>query len=161
MKDKLRILMQNENLSASRLADILEIKPAGVSHILSGRNNPSYELVCKIVNRFPQINPYWLLGDSDKMYNDTTGYATVPATENGKTSAQPMPTGNSLFDSLTSTTGEAKQTQSPDGIATSVQTPTTSPTAQPNIGDCGGSSDIERIIIAYKNGTFASYLPKK
>lgn len=160
MKDKLRILMQNENLSASRLADILEIKPAGVSHILSGRNNPSYELVCKIVNRFPQINPYWLLGDSDKMYNDTAGSANPTPDGNGSPSAQPIPTG-SLFDSLTPTTGNAQQPTSPDGIATSAQAMTTSPTAQPSIDDCGGSSDIERIIIAYKNGTFASYLPKK
>ena len=58
MKEKLRILIQSENLTASKLAEILEIKPAGVSHILSGRNNPSFELICKLVNRFPQINPY-------------------------------------------------------------------------------------------------------
>lgn len=160
MKDKLRILMQNENLSASRLADILEIKPAGVSHILSGRNNPSYELVCKIVNRFPQINPYWLLGDSDKMYNDTAGSANPTPDGNGSPSAQPIPTG-SLFDSLTPATGNAQQPTSPDGIASSAQAMTTSPTTQPSVGDCGGSSDIERIIIAYKDGTFASYLPKK
>lgn len=160
MKDKLRILMQNENLSASRLADILEIKPAGVSHILSGRNNPSYELVCKIVNRFPKINPYWLLGDSDKMYNDTAGSANPTPDGNSSPSAQPIPTG-SLFDSLTPATGNAQQPTPPDGIASSAQAMTTSPTTQPSIGDCGGSSDIERIIIAYKNGTFASYLPKK
>lgn len=160
MRDKLRILMQNENLSASRLADILEIKPAGISHILSGRNNPSYELVCKIVNRFPKINPYWLLGDSDKMYNDTAGSANLTPNGNGSPSAQSMST-NSLFASLTPTTGNAQQSASPEVILPSTQATTISPTAQPSIGDSAGSSDIERIIIAYKNGTFASYLPKK
>jgi transcriptional regulator with XRE-family HTH domain len=69
MDKKLRILMQNENLTASKLADILDIKPAAVSHILSGRNKPSFELICKLVNRFPRINPYWLLGDAEEMLN--------------------------------------------------------------------------------------------
>ena len=72
MNEKLRILMQRENLTASRLAEILEIQPAAVSHILKGRNKPSFELVCKIVNRFPQINPYWLLGEAEEIYNNTT-----------------------------------------------------------------------------------------
>ena len=69
MEGKLRILMQSENLTASRLAEILEVKPAAISHILSGRNKPSFELLCKIVNRFPQISPYWLLGDAKEMRN--------------------------------------------------------------------------------------------
>ena len=72
MDEKLRILMQSENLTASRLAEILEIQPAAVSHILKGRNKPSFELVCKIVNRFPQINPYWLLGEAEEIYNNMT-----------------------------------------------------------------------------------------
>ena len=72
MDEKLRILMQNENLTASKLSEILEVKPAAVSHILSGRNKPSFELLCKIVNRFPQINPYWLLGEAEEIYNNTT-----------------------------------------------------------------------------------------
>ena len=77
MKEKLRILIQNENLTASKLAEILEIKPAGISHILSGRNNPSFELICKIVNKFPQVNPYWLLGDAENMYNEAPSNTKV------------------------------------------------------------------------------------
>ena len=82
MDEKLRILMQRENLTASKLAEILEIKPAAVSHILSGRNKPSFDLLCKIVNRFPQINPYWLLGDAQEMHNSNVPFSmnTSPAT---------------------------------------------------------------------------------
>ena len=84
MTEKLRILMQSEKLTASKLAEILEVKPAAISHILSGRNKPSFEMLCKIVNRFPQINPYWLLGEATEMRNanatnSTPGAATSSA----------------------------------------------------------------------------------
>ncbi len=150
MKEKLRILMQNENLTASRLADILGIKPAGISHILSGRNNPSYELVCKLINRFPQINPYWLLGDSDKMYNDS-------ATDQPTTNSATRQSGD-LFDTAAIQDSNHQDATS-DEIA-STQISDNSPLVA-QIQSTHSSSDIERIIIAYKNGTFESYTPKK
>ncbi|MGN0917154.1 MAG: helix-turn-helix domain-containing protein, partial [Candidatus Enterousia sp.] len=75
-------------MTATKLAEILDAKPAGISHILNGRNNPSFELVCKIINRFPHINPYWLLGDSDKIYNDPDQSSAQSANDvNGTTTA--------------------------------------------------------------------------
>ncbi len=71
MKDKIVQLMKSEGLTSSRLAEILEIQPSGVSHLVSGRNKPSFELLQKILRRFPEINPYWLMLDETKMYLDT------------------------------------------------------------------------------------------
>lgn len=70
MKAKLQHLIKSEGLTASRFAEMLEIQPAGVSHILAGRNKPSFDLLQKILRRFPKINPDWLLLDSEKMYRD-------------------------------------------------------------------------------------------
>ena len=42
--------------------------PSGISHILSGRNKPGFDLLQKILRRFPRINPDWLLLDSPQMY---------------------------------------------------------------------------------------------
>jgi hypothetical protein len=70
MKAKLQHLIKSEGLTASRFAEMLEIQPAGVSHILAGRNKPSFDLLQKILRRFPKINPDWLLLDSEQMYRE-------------------------------------------------------------------------------------------
>ncbi len=68
MREKLLSLMKNENLTPSKLAELLGIQPSGISHILAGRNKPSFDLVQKILRRFPQINPDWLFLDQKPMY---------------------------------------------------------------------------------------------
>ena len=70
MREKLLKLMETEHLTASRLAELLGIRSSGISHILSERNKPSFDLLQKILKRFPNINPDWLLLDSDQMYRD-------------------------------------------------------------------------------------------
>ena len=136
MDKKLRILMQNENLSASKLADILEIKPAAVSHILSGRNKPSFELICKLVNRFPHINPYWLLGDSQDILNSN---AQIPTSQNFTENE------GTLFEF------EEKKVDGPELSAIS------EPAALPTLS----RSDIDKIIIVYRDQTFEELRPKK
>ena len=130
--------MQNENLSASRLAEILEIQPAAISHILKGRNKPSFDLICKIVKRFPQINPHWLLGDAEEIYaTSAPSVAATPTTAPGGT----------LFSQADdpSTTGEKSNTATP----------------QANVPiSTLGRADIEKIIIVYRDQTFEELRPK-
>ena len=68
MKEKLSNFMKNEGLTSSRLAEILETQPSSISHIISGRNKPGFDLLQKILQRFPKVNPDWLLLDSEQMY---------------------------------------------------------------------------------------------
>ena len=143
MDGKLRILMQSENLTASRLAEILEVKPAAISHILSGRNKPSFEMLCKIVNRFPQINPYWLLGDATEMHNSNTTTSTPDAA-----SSPQIATPGTLFD---------MNTEKSDGREI-FDTPTNAPSVPISTL---GRSDIEKIIIVYRDQTFEELRPKK
>ena len=49
MREKLLDLMKNEGLKPSQLAEQLEINPAGISHILAGRNKPGFDLLQKII----------------------------------------------------------------------------------------------------------------
>ena len=147
MEGKLRILMQSENLTASRLAEILEVKPASISHILSGRNKPSFEMLCKLVNRFPQINPYWLLGDATEMRNANAPIST-PGTEQNSSSSYSDSTSGTLFD----TKAENWENGENSNIAT--QTPNVPISTL-------GRSDIEKIIIVYRDQTFEELRPKK
>ena len=77
MKAKILELMQREGLKPGQLADLLDTSPAIISHILSERNKPSLDLLCKILRRFPQINPDWLLLDDPNLYRVDPGSAAV------------------------------------------------------------------------------------
>jgi transcriptional regulator with XRE-family HTH domain len=68
MESKLRQLMKHEGINSTRLAEIMGIQASGVSHIMSGRNKPSFDFLLKLLQRFPQINPDWLLLDKGPMY---------------------------------------------------------------------------------------------
>ena len=143
MDGKLRILMQNEKLTASRLAEILEVKPATISHILSGRNKPSFEMLCKMINRFPRINPYWLLGDATEVYNsETTTSASTPSTPT------PIATSGTLFNLTDEKLEDGENSNAP--IST------------PNVPiSTLGRSDIEKIIVVYSDQTFEELRPKR
>ncbi|MFR9603148.1 MAG: helix-turn-helix transcriptional regulator [Rikenellaceae bacterium] len=64
--------MKSKGLSSSRLAEILEIQPSGISHLVSGRNKPGFDLLQRILRSFPDVNPYWLMLDDGEMYRRQT-----------------------------------------------------------------------------------------
>ena len=70
MIDRLKVIMEKEGLNPSQLADRLHIQRSGLSHILSGRNNPSLDFVKKVLTEFPQYDMGWLIfGDTDVSSN--------------------------------------------------------------------------------------------
>lgn len=73
MKDKLQLLINSEEkLTRSGFAEMLGIQPATISHILAGRNKPSYELLQKILMRFPNVSSDWLMLDRGEMLRDSS-----------------------------------------------------------------------------------------
>lgn len=68
MKNQIQELINAEGLTPSKLAEILGVQPSSISHILSGRNNPGYEFISKILVKFPSLNPRWLLLGKGDMY---------------------------------------------------------------------------------------------
>lgn len=68
MKDRIRQIMDNENMSATEFADKLQVSRAVISHILNGRNNPSLDVVTKILQEMPHVNSDWLINENGKMY---------------------------------------------------------------------------------------------
>ncbi len=59
--DRLQYLMKLHNLSASAFADKINVQRSNISHILSGRNKPSLELMQKVLAAFPKVNADWLI----------------------------------------------------------------------------------------------------
>lgn len=72
MNLRLQQLLQAENISRTQFAEMLGISPATVTHLLSGRNKPSFELIQTISSKFPKVNLDWLVNGYGKMYRDGT-----------------------------------------------------------------------------------------
>jgi hypothetical protein len=65
--DRIRTLLGDYNISPSHFADEILALRSSISHVLSGRNNPSLELIQKILVKYPEINPGWLLTGNGTM----------------------------------------------------------------------------------------------
>lgn len=61
MKDRIAHILKTKNLTATKFADELDVQRSGISHILSGRNNPSLDFVIKIKETYPEFSLDWLL----------------------------------------------------------------------------------------------------
>ena len=70
MNTRLQQFLELENLTPARLADMLGIQRSGLSHILSGRNKPSFDFLNRILTKFPHINADWLMTGRGKAYRD-------------------------------------------------------------------------------------------
>lgn len=68
MKDRILAFLQNENKSYAQFAEEIGVQPSGISHILSGRNNPSLDFVTKMLHRYSSLSSEWLLFGKGPMY---------------------------------------------------------------------------------------------
>ncbi|NBA87657.1 helix-turn-helix domain-containing protein [Emticicia sp. CRIBPO] len=65
LKDKIEKLIIGLGLTSTRFADFIEVSRPIISHILSGRNKPSLEIVQKIMGKFPELGYKWFLDDEE------------------------------------------------------------------------------------------------
>ncbi|MBQ8499358.1 MAG: helix-turn-helix transcriptional regulator [Bacteroidales bacterium] len=70
MNTRLKQFLAAENITQSQFADKLEVVRASVSHVLSGRNNPSYEFIKAIMAKYPALNMEWLMFGKGRMYKE-------------------------------------------------------------------------------------------
>ena len=157
MREKLLDLMKSEGLKSSQLADMLGINPAGISHILAGRNKPGFDLLQKILRRVPRINPDWLILDSGPMYRDAEqrpsnsdlGAAPIQPSIVENNNSEPLKTVGDLF--AHADAPQAARTLSSDPIP-----------ARPESEKSGNrTAAVERVVIFYDDRTFESYAPTK
>ena len=77
MKDRILQIMQKEGLSNVEFAEKLGISTSSLSHIFSGRNKPSLEVVMRIHKACPYINLNWLLYGDGEMEETTSSISHV------------------------------------------------------------------------------------
>ena len=70
MNTRLKQFLAAENITQAQFADNIKVVRASVSHVLSGRNKPSYEFILSIMTKYPNLNIEWLMFGKGKMYKD-------------------------------------------------------------------------------------------
>ncbi len=71
MNTRLKQFLAAENITQAQFADSINVVRASVSHVLSGRNNPSYDFIKAVMLRYPRLNTEWLFFGKGKMYKDS------------------------------------------------------------------------------------------
>lgn len=132
MKDRLLKIIKHYSLTSSRFADELGVQRSGISHIISGRNQPSYDFIVKLMKVYPEINPDWLLMGSGSMLR-------TPVSE--KLNPEP-----DLFSQI-----EVNSTKHPVEKSDIGETKT--------VEKVTNVTSIQQIVIFYPDGTFKPYLP--
>lgn len=61
IKDRLAHIIRAKNLTATQFAEMMQIQPSNVSHLLSGRNKPSLDFLIKLKDVFPEYSFDWII----------------------------------------------------------------------------------------------------
>ena len=72
MNTRLKQFLAAENISQAQFADTINVVRASVSHVLSGRNNPSFDFIKAMMLQYPNLNIDWLMFGKGRMYKEQT-----------------------------------------------------------------------------------------
>ncbi|CAK7014197.1 MAG: hypothetical protein PARBA_00586 [Parabacteroides sp.] len=61
MRERIKMVMDREGLTPAKFAEEIGIQRSAMSHIMNGRNNPSLDVLVKILERFTYVDSDWLL----------------------------------------------------------------------------------------------------
>jgi transcriptional regulator with XRE-family HTH domain len=67
MTERFQLILKAKNITASKFADEIGAQRSSVSHILTGRNNPSLDIILKVLKKYPDINVEWLISGKGPM----------------------------------------------------------------------------------------------
>lgn len=131
-KDRIEALIRHEGLSLSQFANEINIQGSTLSHIMSGRNNPSLDVMKRILERFPNINPDWLIFGKEPRFRQISQSHEMP----------------SLFDEPElSASSVASSVQVPETLSISTEMKEEKTVVQ-------SSRTITRVVIFYSDNTF-------
>ncbi len=167
---RVKNIISTKNMTASRFADHIGVPRSTISHILSGRNNPSLELVQKILDHFPEVRTEWLIRGkgpmtmgSQSLFPDEEevlekpGHnpenAGLPETEmHNAIKESPGKPGND-----DAASGDSENPEKTQGDNLSENRPQKAVQQAHSLSEGPG---IDRVLVFYQDGTFDTYSPR-
>ena len=83
MQTRILQFLSAENLTQAEFAKKIGVSGPNVTHIISGRNKPSYDFILSMANHYPALNLEWLLTGKGKMYKEKAPVSLPEDEENG------------------------------------------------------------------------------
>lgn len=139
---RLEILMDHFGMNASSFADKIGVQRSSISHLLSGRNKPSLDFVLKIMDIFPDVNLYWILNGKGNLLKEEV-YFSEKIQPQKEDDHSPILTQD--FPSEKKLEQEAE--------------PVISKNKASEFQDLKTDSEIFKIVLFYKDGTFKDFKP--
>lgn len=78
MVDRIKQVMEYEQMSPTAFADKININRSSLTHIFSGRNQPSLDIAKKILIAFPEISTEWLIMGMGNMVQEVPAPVETP-----------------------------------------------------------------------------------
>lgn len=139
ISNRIKQIMVQQGLTASALAEIIGVQRSGMSHIFSGRNKPSLDMLIKITEAFPDITIDWLV----------FGHENRSVTSDASRSDED----NSYKRNFSSENSESNNTRREKALA---KTEIESSEATRQI-DIKPEAVMDQVIIFYRDGTFEEF----
>ncbi|MBA4276312.1 helix-turn-helix transcriptional regulator [Flavobacterium sp.] len=151
---RLEIILDYYSLNASTFADKIGVQRSSLSHLLSGRNKPSLDFILKILDVFPDVDLYWILNGKgtfpkSELKMDTILAASTPIIDHQIAETQIEKAADLFSEELPN-----KKNPAEEKLVNNFLNTQSSSDLQKN------NSEIDRIVIFYKNGTFQTYSPE-
>lgn len=145
MKERILAFLQSENKSAAQFAEEIGVQPSGISHILSGRNNPSLDFVMKMLHKYSSLSAEWLLFGRGAMYKYTSQPTLFDIPLSEGVSGEAVPEGTEL----------------PSGPVSSSDSPETLPGTGNLRNEEHGTKDkaLTKVLLFYSDKTCSEYYP--
>jgi transcriptional regulator with XRE-family HTH domain len=145
MKDRIQKILEAKNLTPSAFADEVDLSRAVVSHILHGRNKLSLDNMEKILLRYTDINPLWLISGKGSMYQDGADNLKNP----------------SLFDEseLFSGIGTDNSEYSRENSSKTAHNTIKQPEIQIVKPQISASPKVKKIAVFYSDNTYEEFVP--
>ena len=164
MKERLLQLLDLENLTPSKFADLIGVQRSSVSHILSDRNKPSYDFLQKTLKTFPGLKADWLMLGEGPMYEHMGRETDISTGKQLKTNAEVQNSDGAIDMQLpfSSDTERVDTSSNVDSLsaADSDQTGTPEEHSVDSVASFPGKR-IVQVMLFYDDDTFMTYKPSK
>ena len=155
VNSRIQQFLNMEGVSPAQLADQLGIQRSGLSHLLSGRNKPSFDFITKLLSSYPNLQADWLLLGRGKPYKDAASPAPIPEIFPVSPVFEPEIPEIEPIEDLP----EEKPAQPEEVVNIPEKEPVTEekPVAQPLENSKFTPRTVSRITIFYSDGTFEEH----
>lgn len=165
MEERIKKFMEYKGISSSELADAIGVQRSNVTHVLKGRNKPSFQFIEKMLQVYPELNAKWLLLGTGAMV-DTPMKSRSLFDQNQEATIPVLPKMDNPVPSKIEKAMESPviKEQIPNAAPEKVITPVSEQiNSNPDLQNQVFSAEkpIERLIVFFNDSTFKVYNPSR